>query len=105
VYCQDDHDAGEIMMSEDEVQAGLLAATLQVAVPFWIEQLRGAGDEDRLAMALESAQFIAEHGDNVLYRGARKGDSAKAFNHVARGLAIGAYQPGGVTAFGQHWEA
>src|SRR5216684_3777752 len=83
---------------------GLLPIALQAAVPMWIDELRRTTDtKTRLHMASESAQFIAEHGDNVLYRGPKRGDSAKAFNHVARGLAIGAFQPGGVTAFGSHW--
>jgi hypothetical protein len=30
--------------------------------------------------------------------------TAEAFNRLAEGLAIAAFAPGGVTAFGQHWE-
>lgn len=48
--------------------------------------------------------FVAERGDIILYR-SRKGEvrSAKGFNRLAEGIALGAYQPGGVSAYGLHW--
>jgi hypothetical protein len=81
----------------------LLSISLSAAVPLWIEQLRPLAPEQRLARASGLADIIAEHGDIIQFRGGRKGDTAKAFNALAEGLAIGAFQPGGVTAFGQHW--
>lgn len=81
----------------------LMTATLQVAVPLWIEQLRPLTPEQRLARAGELADIVAEHGDIILYRGSKKGETAKAFNALAEGLAIGAYQPGGVTFMGEHF--
>jgi hypothetical protein len=30
--------------------------------------------------------------------------TAEAFNHLAEGVALGAFQPGGITIFGHHWE-
>ncbi|MBO0813859.1 MAG: hypothetical protein J2P30_01695 [Actinobacteria bacterium] len=81
----------------------LLEGMLQVTVPMWIAELRTYREEDRLAIGRRDGDFVAEHGDDVLYRGHKRGDSAKAFTAVARGLAVLAFQPGGVTAFGGHW--
>jgi hypothetical protein len=81
----------------------VLPLTLALAVPLWIDQLSSLTDAERLAMAQECSQVIAEHGDIILYRGGKKGETAAAFNMLAKGIAIGAYQPGGITAFGQHY--
>lgn len=81
----------------------LLPIALSAAVPLWIEELRRLEPEQRIARASGLADIIASQGDIILYRGGKKGESAKAFNALAEGLAIGAFQPGGVTAFGQHW--
>jgi len=83
----------------------LLESALAAAVPLWIDQLRACSDEQRAARAKECAQCVAEHGDNILYRGKHKGDTALAFNRLAEGLACLAFAPGGVKAFGQHWDA
>lgn len=81
----------------------LLSISLSAAVPLWIEELRSLTLEQRLARAKGLSDIIAEHGDVILFRGGRKGETAKAFNALAEGVAIGAFQPGGITAFGQHW--
>jgi hypothetical protein len=81
----------------------LLPIALSTAVPLWIEKLRPLSTEQRLARASGLADIIGSHGDIILYRGSKKGESAAAFNALAEGLAIGAFQPGGVTAFGCHW--
>lgn len=81
----------------------LLPIALSAAVPLWIDELASLTTAERLAMAQECSQVIAEHGDIILYRGGKKGETAAAFNMLAKGIAIGAYQPGGITAFGQHW--
>jgi hypothetical protein len=83
----------------------LLVAALSAAVPLWIEQLRRLPLADILARARELAQVIAEHGDVILYRGKKTGESAKAFNALAEGIACLAFAPGGVRAFGMHFEA
>jgi hypothetical protein len=83
----------------------LLRAALAVAVPVWIDQLWGAGQDHRLERAQVCAQVVAEHGDDVLYRSKRRGASAEAFNRLAEGIACAAFSPGGVRAFGSRWEA
>lgn len=79
-----------------------LLPTLQLAVPMWIQRLRGTDEWQRVALAREDAQAVAERGDALMYR-SKPGRSGEVFNALARGLAIAAYQPGGVTAFGEHW--
>jgi len=85
----------------------LLQVHLALAVPIWIRHYAdfAISDSQRRSRAAELAIFIAEHGDNVLYQGAKPGETADAFNRLAEAIAIAAYQPGGVTIFGQHWNA
>jgi hypothetical protein len=81
-----------------------LLPTLALAVPLRIEELRLRTFEERAALASGAVRELAEHGDNVLFPGPRKGDSARAFGALVTGLAVGAYQPGGVSFAGLHWE-
>ena len=83
----------------------LLQTALSAAVPLWIEELRGLSWEELQARAKVAAQHVAEHGDLILFRSEKRGESAKAFNKLAEGIAILAFAPGGVTAFGLHFEA
>lgn len=83
----------------------LLSGILQLAVPLWIDQLRKYDWNYVLGRVKECSQFIAEHGDNILCRSKKKGESAKAFNYLAEGIACLAFCPGGVKMFGEHWEA
>jgi hypothetical protein len=77
---------------------------LMVAVPAEIDRMRQMGDAYRLETARKAGQYIAEHGDNLLYRSTdRRHTTAKAFAVLARGLAAAAFQPGGVTFAGMHW--
>lgn len=83
--------------------ADLQRTMLAVAVPMWIERLRllpSFADVQRIAH--ESGLAIAEKGDVLQFGGKGCKD---AFNAVARGLACGAFAPGGVRYLGEHWEA
>jgi hypothetical protein len=57
----------------------------------------------RLRWAAEAAEAIAHKGD-VLQYGGKRGEAADVFNHLAKGLAAAAFQPGGVTFAGLHFE-
>ncbi len=107
-----------------------LAVSLEAAVPLWIIKWRNARPEHRIARAQACAEVVTAHGDSILYKSKRHaprwqdahgkpGDedyqpatkisdgspgSASAFNHLAEGIALAAYQPGGITIFGHHWE-
>ena len=84
-----------------------LQISLSAAVPLWIEtfvqQDYTWADVSRIAS--ESSQIIAEKGDLILFKSKKKGETAAAFNALARGVAALAFVPGGVTVFEMHFEA
>jgi hypothetical protein len=84
--------------------ADLMRTSLAAAVPLWIAEVSGWSTERRLATARECADVVASKGD-VLQFGGKRGEAAEAFNALARGLACCAYQPGGITFMGDHYEA
>jgi hypothetical protein len=80
---------------------------LQAAVPLWILELTALPEVERDARIRTWARVGADEGgskgDVLQYGSKRRGEAAAVFNHLARGLAAAAYQPGGVTWAGQHW--
>lgn len=91
------------VLTEDEARVhALLAASLSVAVPLWIERARSWDGSKRAERQAACAQYVAEHGDVILFRAV---GTAQAFNRLAEGLALLAFAPGGVTFAGGHWEA
>lgn len=84
-----------------------LTIGLQAAVPLWILQLSQLApdhrDHVRQRWAEEAAEQVAYRGDTLQYGSKKRGEAAAVFNALARGLAAGAYQPGGIAAFGEHW--
>lgn len=91
-------------MPDDKSYELPLPMALEVAVPLWIERFRDWPAQCRIERARECGDFVAIHGDIILYRN-RTGEvrTAKGFNRLAEGIALGAYQPGGVGACGLHW--
>lgn len=92
-------------MTETLAMREVLRVSLQAAVPLWIvrsQQLPWAVVAER---AKDCAQTIAEHGDNIQFRGDNRGATAEAFNKLAEGLAALAFTPGGVTFLGDTWIA
>jgi hypothetical protein len=83
----------------------LLAFTLAAAVPIWILRLRELSDEERQERSRICGDWVAFHGDHLLYRGPKPGDTAEVFNRLAEGIGCLAFCPGGVTTFGQHFDA
>jgi nickel-dependent lactate racemase len=86
------------------VNEALLPIALDAAVPLWIEEVKRLPwcEVERCARA--TAQIVAEKGDIILYRSKKRGESAAAFNALAKGLACLALAPGGVKVFGRHWQ-
>jgi hypothetical protein len=74
----------------------LLEITLEAAVPLRIFELRNATGRERVRLAGEASAQIAEHGDVILYRSGKCGETAAAVGWLITGLACAAYQPGGV---------
>lgn len=71
----------------------------------WMDRIKAIDFETILQRARICSQEIAEHGDNILYRSKKKGESAVAFNRLAEGIACLVFVAGGVTIFGLHFEA
>lgn len=75
---------------------------LEAAVPLHILLMRDWPETRRINEAHWASDVIAERGDLLQY-GGKRGAAAAAFNALAKGLAIGAFAPGGVTFAGHHW--
>jgi hypothetical protein len=80
-----------------------LPDALQAAVPLWQLQFMHLTFDERSEIAKESSRVLMETGEAFLVR--IKGKTAQAFNAIAKALAVLSFQPGGVRAFGMHWEA
>lgn len=85
-------------------QESLLKISLSAAVPLWVNELKNRDWSFLIERAKICSQEVAEHGDNLLFRSKKKGESATAFNRFAEGLAILSMAPGGVKIFGLHFE-
>lgn len=93
------------MTIEERAPNDVMLATLEVAVPLWQMRVRTWSEDQRIERGRIVGYIVAEHGDNIMFRGPKKGDTARAFNAMAEGLAIASFSPGGVTFCGRHWEA
>jgi hypothetical protein len=96
---------------DESPDGDVLLVSLEAAVPLWIAQLRAMTSELRTrtctVWAQQSAEAVASRGDQLMFRSKPhkgEGGTADTFNHLARGLAVGAFQPGGITFAGRHWE-
>lgn len=87
----------------DDRRYDALMETLALAVPLRIWELQSRTPEQRCVIAKRCAQVVGERGDNLMFGSKRKGETAQVFNALAEGLAVAAYQPGGVTFAGRHW--
>lgn len=82
----------------------LLKTALSAAVPLWIARLRQESLATLQYQTSDLAQLVAEKGDRLMFR-SKKGETADVFNALAKGIAICAFAPGGITTFGLHFEA
>jgi len=80
-----------------------LAETLRLAVPMHIAEARGMRPEHRVATAARLMGADELPGDALIFGANNWRTTARAFNSLARGLAMAAYQPGGATYLGVHW--
>lgn len=83
----------------------LLKTALSAAVPLHILSLKekGGPDSGDFAECGRISDEIGACGDSVLFK--TKGKSANVFNRLAYGMAIMSFCPGGVKAFGLHFQA
>lgn len=105
-------------MTTTDPHVALFQIALSAAVPLRIAELSGHGADGRAYAADQLwcgqqlkdgpcpcrglADIIGVHADLIARR---EPGAATAFNAVARGLALCAYLPGGVTFAGMHWQA
>ncbi len=82
----------------------MLRSVLGCAVPLWAMELKKLPWSEIEKIAHESAQIVAEKGDVLQFRSKKKGETANAFNALAKGLAALSFCPGGVTFLGDHYE-
>lgn len=109
-FLSDAREGREARAAGEEFPASL--GLLEVAVPLWIEEFRPLAWEERMKIRDEVLDVIA--GDKGLggiealatdSRPKRTGMAALAFNALAKALALGALQPGGVKFAGMQWDA
>jgi len=93
------------MTTDEEQTRALILLSLEVAVPMWIDRLKQKPWSVIEVRAKDAGRMIAEHGDNILYKSLKRGETAMAFNGLAEGVAILAFMPGGVKIFGGAWRA
>ena len=91
-----------------EYKLSLLQSALSCSVPLLIAELRQlpaeAFAEQWLAWSsYEAVRATGALDEQVIYR--EEGKTAQAFNGLAQAIAALAFCPGGITIFGQHWEA
>lgn len=94
-------------VDDEHKVSGLLHIAMSAAIPLRIMELQARGgpsDADWSGLGAV-AQDLAEHGDLLLYRGGKKGQSADLFNATAQAIAVLAFLPGGITIFGSHYQA
>lgn len=85
----------------------LLRLSVMVAVPLQIAELkaRGGPNDFQWDWARDYADELGARGDDLQFKGARKGETAQLFKNFAYALAILAFLPGGVRFAGLHFEA
>jgi hypothetical protein len=83
----------------------LLSAALGAAVPLWVDQiLREGWDDARMRReAEECSTVVASKGDVIMFRSSKRGETAAAFNALAKGVALLSFQVGGVVCFGTRY--
>ena len=85
----------------------VLMISLEAAVPLRIAELEAMPDYERQDILWkwrgEASEAVAHRGDILQYGSKRKGQAGLVFNHLAKGLAVLAHAPGGVTFHGVHW--
>lgn len=82
----------------------LMVLTLQVAVPLWVDKLVTKEWSYVEQRAKARGQHLAEHGDILQFKSKTQGETSRAFNHLAEGIAALSFSPGGVEFQGVRWE-
>ena len=87
-------------------EGGYLPIALSAAVPLWQLEFAELSNERRQEKLAEASKDdLCLRLEYVLHQGPKPGDSARAFNDLAQAIALLSFCPGGVTAFGMHFES
>lgn len=90
-----------------ELRGNTITIVLQVSVPLWIHEAAQVRPTARARVLdnwrRQAADEVASRGDILQYRGATRGETARVFNVIAKGMAALAVQPGGFRFFGLMW--
>ena len=102
-------DPEAIKRLENAPEGSLLPMTLDAVVPLWILEFAQLPADERMDR-LKAMNGVIHRGMNfcelmefVLHKGSKKGDSAAAFNALAKSIALMAFVPGGIHCFGRHF--
>jgi hypothetical protein len=92
---------------QEHITDTLLQTTLEATVPFRMLELRqwGGPTEGDWEEARAFADVLAFEGDALLFKGHKQDDTARVMRGLIRALAVMAFVPGGVTAWGLHFDA
>jgi hypothetical protein len=82
----------------------ILQEFLQMAVPLWIMRFKGLPWEDLKQVMKESETVLEESGELATFAQFKQGQSAKAFNAIAKAIAALSFMPNGIEIFGRHFE-
>jgi len=82
-----------------------LKTALSAAVPLWMYQFAELTFEERKEQIDKAmTDDMCLRLEYVLHKGPKQGDTARAFNDLAKSIALLAFQPGGIKIFGMHFE-
>lgn len=91
----------------EHINGELLRCTLEASVPFRMLELRAQGGPTKAEWeeTRAFADVLGSEGDNLLYLSKKKGETARLMRGLIRAMAVMAFVPGGVTAWGLHFDA
>lgn len=82
----------------------ILKDFLQTAVPLWTIGFKDLPWEDLKQIMRASEKVLEESGELAVFTTIKKGETAKAFNAIARAIAALSFVPRGIDIFGLHFE-
>ena len=101
------------MNTEENYTESLIRKSLICAVPLWVNELKKADYTYIKEEQKRISRVIGSKGDIILYKSKKNGETAKAFNDFAKGVAILAMiAEDGIEIFGakfdyecpEHWK-
>lgn len=96
--------AGKPRTPAEKWREDLMRATLQLAVPLWLDERRAWPLGMLAARARECGAVLGPEGDVLMFTADRRGGTARVFNYLAEGMACALLVvDGGVEFLGVRW--